>query len=261
MRITNFEQSNLASYAQSGEGLPLVFLHGFCEDSTVWDNFILKFHNRYIIRIDLPGFGKSDAIASSSIVRYSDAVYAVLSDYNIQKCLLIGHSMGGYVALEFAKKHPELLQGICLFHSHPYADSETKKAARNKSIEFIQNNGPIHYVKQLIPALFPPKYGNRNHMALAKLTFTASQLKSENIIAALESMRDRSDNQDTLKQMQCPALFIIGREDNVVPDYLEDIALLTIASIHVLDGVAHMGMIESPDKCQKIIKQFLEFIE
>lgn len=261
MNTTKFENSSIASYLQKGTGIPLVFVHGFCEDSTVWDSFITKFPDQKILRIDLPGFGQSDQIVNYSIDRFADVVYQVLQDLKIEKCIFIGHSMGGYVALSFAKKYGDLLKGLCLFHSHPYADTKEKKESRKKSIEFIKKNGHIYYVKQLVPALFSKNFANSNHLELAKMEFKASKYKAENIIAGLEVMIGRDDHTEVFEKANYPFLFIIGKEDKVVPDYLDDTAMADISSIHVLKGIGHMGMIEAPKQCEKIIKNFINMFE
>ncbi|MFT5764627.1 MAG: pimeloyl-ACP methyl ester carboxylesterase [Saprospiraceae bacterium] len=261
MNITNFENKKIASYTQVGEGLPVIFVHGFCEDSSVWDSLLTRFPSQYIVRIDLPGFGNSEQIKDYSIARFAEVVYAVFKDLNIKNGILIGHSMGGYVALEFAKNYENLLKGLCLFHSHPYEDTPVKKEGRKKNIEFIQKNGPIYYVKQLIPALFTPTYSSSNHLELAKLVFAAAKYTSQNIIASLEAMIGRSDSTEILTAAKCPILFIIGKEDTIVPDYLEDTALPNISSIHIVKGVAHMGMLEAPVKCERIIKDFIQLVD
>ncbi len=261
MNTTLFEQKRIAYYIQNGTGMPLVFIHGFCQDSSVWDNFIIRFPERHIIRIDIPGFGNSEQINDYSIARFAEVIYTVLKELSIEKCFFIGHSMGGYIGLEFAKKYRSMLKGLCLFHSHPYVDSASKKESRRKSIEFIKTNGAIYYVKQLMPVLFTPNYRNSNHLELAKLVFTASKYAGENIIASLEAMIDRNDNTSMLKDIKCPLLFIIGKEDTVVPNYIADTALADIASIYILKNVSHMGMLEDAKKCERIIKDFVEFID
>ena len=169
--------------------------------------------------------------------------------------------MGGYVGLEFAKKYGSLLKGLCLFHSHPYADTEEKKKGRQKGIEFIRRNGHIHFVKQLVPNLFTPNYAQNNHLLLAKLVFSASQMKAENIIAGLEVMAGRNDNTAVLDTINCPTLFIIGKEDLVVPAYVKETARPDISSVHILKNVAHMGMFEATKKCERILKDFIKLID
>ncbi len=258
MNTTTFENKSVANYQQKGEGIPIIFIHGFCQDSSAWDPFINLFPDRNIVRIDLPGFGASEQIENYSIARFADVVKHVLDDLNISECIFIGHSMGGYVGLEFAKKYSAYLKGLCLFHSHPYADNDEKKIGRKKSIDFIKKNGHIYYIKQLVPALFAPRFGNNNHLELAKIVFNASKYKADNIIAGLEVMMSRENNTAVFKDAKYPFLFIIGKEDMVVPDYLHDTALANISSIHVLKGIGHMGMLEAPKKCARIIKAFVD---
>lgn len=249
------------NYFAKGRGLPIVFLHGFCEDSSVWDDFISVFKSNKVIRIDLPGFGNSDPIDQPTVENFADTVKSVLDHLDIKKCILVGHSMGGYVSLAFAKKYESYLKGLTLFHSFPYADSPEKKENRQKSIEFIKRNSHYHYIKQLFPNLFPPKFLSSNNFLVNKMIHRASSFPQAGIIGGLEMMMNRPDNSEVLSQISCPVLFIIGKEDEVVPfdKSMEQTALPDVAHIHVLEGVGHMGMFEATKKTQNIIKNFVSF--
>ena len=249
------------NYSSRGKGAPIVFLHGFCEDSSVWDDFISVFKSNKIIRIDLPGFGNSESMDNPSIELFADAVKSVLNHLEIRKCTLIGHSMGGYVSLAFAKKYESSLNGLGIFHSFPYADSEEKKAERIKSIEFIKKNSHFHYVKQLIPNLFPSSFISSNNFLINKMIHRASSFSQSGIIGGLELMINRPDNSEVLKNVKCPVLFIIGKDDEVIPfdKSMEQTALPDVAHIHVLDSVGHMGMFEATKETRKTIKQFVKF--
>ena len=120
-------------YKTSGEGLPVILLHGFGEDATIWDKQVsyLKDHCQ-LITPDLPGSGLSsfddaDAENSDSIEYYADMIEALLKYEDINSCILLGHSMGGYITLAFAEKYPEKLRGFGLIHSTAFADTEEKK--------------------------------------------------------------------------------------------------------------------------------------
>jgi len=259
MQTFQYNKTTIA-YDVFGAGEPLVLLHGFCEDSTIWDK-VIKSIDAQIIRIDLPGFGQSELLENLTIPMMADIVAAVLDHLKIKTCIMIGHSMGGYVSLAFAEKYADRLIGLGLFHSHPYEDPKDKKAARDKSIDFIQRNGHIHFVKQLIPQLF--LYGSRksNTFEIESLTHKASLLSPETIIASLQAMRDRADHSALLANLTCPVLMIIGLEDAVIPATvnLEQTALPTIGSIHLLAAAAHICMLEMPALSQKIINDFLVF--
>lgn len=263
MQTIQFQNRKIAFSTQGKDTTPLVLLHGFCEDSRMWDDFLTLFSHQKIIRIDLPGFGQSELKQGQSIENMADCVKAVFDHLKIEKCVLIGHSMGGYVSLEFAKKYGEQLLGLGMFHTHPYADSAEKKAGRDKSIDFIRRNGHIHYVKQVIPSLFAFDFSKGYQFEVNKLLYNAIQNAPENFIAALEAMKNRPDNSAVLEEINCPVLFIIGKEDQAIPldQSLNQTALPRIADIHILPSIGHMGMFEAKRKTAKIIKNFLSFIK
>jgi pimeloyl-ACP methyl ester carboxylesterase len=256
----NFKEQKI-NYSCRGKGTPIVFLHGFCEDSSVWDDFISAFKSNKIIRIDLPGFGSSEPMENPSVELFSEVVKSILNHLEIRTCTLIGHSMGGYVSLAFAKKYASSLNGLGIFHSSPYSDSEEKKASRAKSIEFIKKNSHFHYVKQLFPNLFPPAFLSSNNFLVNKMIHRASSFPQAGIIGGLELMMNRPDNSEVLKKIKCPVLFIVGKDDEVIPfdQSMEQTALPDLAHIHVLEGVGHMGMFEATKETRKIIKQFVKF--
>ena len=264
MKSITFQNKKIA-YQSEGKGVPVVLLHGFCEDRTLWDEFSTSLleESFRVIRIDLPGFGKSEVIAGATIEQMAEAVRAVLKTLGQDQVVLIGHSMGGYVSLAFARLFPGALLGLGLFHSHPYADSREKKEARRKSVEFIQRQGHVLFVKQLIPALFTPNFAKSNTFLLEKLIFRAARYKSSGIIAALEAMIGRQDESATLAEVEAPVLFIIGKEDQAIPagQSMEQIHLPAVSSIHILDNVAHMGMFEAKRKTEQIVRQFIAFCE
>lgn len=261
MRLTNFQDKKVASYQQKGSSKTLVLLHGFCEDSRMWEEWLQGFSDHHLIRIDLPGFGKSDPMDQPSIETMADSVQAVLEDRKISKCVLIGHSMGGYVALEFARKYAAYLEGLGLFHSHPFADSEETRLNRQKGIDFIHNNGHIYYIKQLISSIFPPVYARSNRMLVDKLIFRGTQFSQEGIIGGLKAMMDREDRTEVWSNIACPTLCILGEIDTVVPPHhFDQMAMPDIVDVHLLSGIGHMGMFENRRKTERIVRKYLDFL-
>ncbi|MCB0587905.1 MAG: alpha/beta hydrolase [Phaeodactylibacter sp.] len=263
MKFISYQDKKIA-YQSEGKGTAVVLVHGFCEDSNIWEDFRadLLEENYRVIRIDLPGFGRSEVVAPITIEQMAEAVHAVLLKLNIKKVVFIGHSMGGYAGLAFARLYPQMLTGLGLFHSHPYADSEEKKDNRRKSIDFIKRQGHVLFVKQLIPGLFNPKFANSNAFLIEKLTYRAARGKSAGIIAAQQAMIDRKDETQTLAKLEVPVLFIIGEEDPAVPpESAEQIHLPQTASIHILEKVGHMGLFEARKQTQRIVRQFIAFCE
>lgn len=262
MKFVNYQNRKVA-YRSEGKGEPVVFLHGFCEDSKVWLEFTedLREEQYRVITIDLPGFGQSEVGAEASIDYYAGAVTAVLDELSVVKTTLIGHSMGGYVGLSLAESQPDRLRGLGLFHSHPYADSEEKKANRAKSIEFIERQGHFLFVKQLVPHLFSTRYAGSHPFQVDTVIHRAARFPQAGIIHGLEAMINRPDRAEVLRNLSCPVLFIIGKEDTAVPiSYsLSQTTLPATASVHVLDKVGHMGMYEATRQTQLMVRQFVDF--
>lgn len=241
------------------DALPVVLLHGFLEDSRLWNEWMALLPARRYIRIDLPGAGSSELVENLTIERMADVVAAVVEQLGLQKFILTGHSMGGYVAIAYAEKWGEKLAGLCLFHSHPFADSEEKKEGRLKAIDFINKNGHVIYVRQTIPQLFVYDYSKGYQSEVNALIHNAVQFKPEGIIAALNCMRNRRDRSDVLRNIQCPVLMLIGKHDTAVPLELS-MAMAPLPSrgiVHIFPTVGHMGMFSASRETSKAFREFL----
>jgi len=262
MRI-NFQSNNRnLSYTKEGNGFPVVFVHGFCEDLTMWNAFQPLDLSKYsILKIDMPGFGQSDVDHSLSMTSIAKDIKAVLDREQIDTCIYIGHSMGAYVGLAFAEYYPDFLKGFGLFHSHPYADSEEQKSARTKANEFIVKHGSKLLVKQLIPKLFAEEYLAQNEVLVNNLVSYGCTFTADGIRTANAAMLQRKDRASVLEQLDCPVLFIAGDQDYAVPTdvSLEMIFLPSVASIHMLRGCGHMGMYERKEETEEIVREFVAF--
>jgi pimeloyl-ACP methyl ester carboxylesterase len=132
----------------------LVLLHGHGIDDTIWDNLDAVLNEYFtIVRPNISLF-----TFCQSVEDYADELHRFITNANIHKCTLIGHSMGGYIALAFAEKYPGMLEGFGLFHSTAYADDETKKHQRNQMIELLKNHGAETFIKSTANNLFGDRY-------------------------------------------------------------------------------------------------------
>src|ERR1044072_7106334 len=137
-------------YRIVGKGEPVILVHGFAEDGSIWDGLADELGKEYAVIIpDLAGSGRSTgSMEQVSMDSMAEQINMILEKEKIASCIMIGHSMGGYITLAFAEKFPEKLKGLGLFHSTAFADSDEKKAARNKNVEFIKKNGSAKFIEQ-----------------------------------------------------------------------------------------------------------------
>jgi pimeloyl-ACP methyl ester carboxylesterase len=248
------------NYAKEGKGILLMFLHGFCEDLSMWDEFSECFSKDYcVMRLDFPGFGASEPMEKVSVETMADIINSILINENRDKVCLVGHSMGGYVAMAFAEKYGEKLSGLCLFHSHPFEDSEEKKENRRKTILFIEKWGSETFVKEFIPKLFTADFIETNREFTENFTEKALRNSKAGILAATDAMINRKDRSDVLRSLKCPKLIIIGEQDEIISDSINS-QLLTFkeqAQIKKLN-CGHMGMFELKNECLTILNAFFD---
>ncbi len=244
-----------------GEGTSIVFLHGYLESFDVWEIFSEELAKNYqVILIDLPGHGQSEFfgdVASMDIM--AGAVKSVLDHLSVEKCFLIGHSMGGYATLAFADKFPDRLFGLCLFHSSPFADAEEKKEARQREVDLVKQGKKDLIIKANIPKLFATDNLDKFKEEFEKSKSIALSIADDGVISALKGMMQRSERLNTLDN-DLPKLFILGAKDNYIP--VEKMSPVLDnrknGKLVVLKESGHMGFVEEKEKALKIIEEFLE---
>ncbi|MDT8393401.1 MAG: alpha/beta hydrolase [Bacteroidales bacterium] len=246
-------------YRISGEGKTIVLLHGFLENMGMWTYFSKKLSENYqVVTIDLPGFGKSECLAQVHLMeQMATAVNKVMKELDIRKCLMVGHSMGGYVALAFAKKYPGKLKGMVLFHSHALADTPEAKVNRNRAIDVVRSDRGT-FIYNFFPDLFAPENVEKFDQEIKKMHIDAMNTSPKAIIAALEGMKYRTDKLDVITSARFPILFILGKKDSRIPfeKTLAQAALPPNGEILVLDNVGHMGFLEARKTTLKAIEGF-----
>lgn len=249
-------------YRTEGEGSALLLLHGFCESLEIWDSFIPSLSEKYrVIAPDLPGFGESGVWGEiHSMEQMAEAVNAVLEEEKISSCVMVGHSMGGYVTMAFAEHYPGKIAGAGLFHSSSYPDSVEKREDRNRSIAAVKSSH-TSFVSELIPKLFAATNREQFHSEIEKLKGIAAAGSPQGIIAALAGMRDRSDRSGVLSGLQVPVLFIFGKDDAVLPleKVISQVFITRTQLTDVLDKAGHMGFIEEKDETLQVVDQFAAY--
>ncbi|WP_299058952.1 alpha/beta hydrolase [uncultured Polaribacter sp.] len=254
----SFKNANIA-FSDQGKGTAVVLIHGFLENSTMWNFFVpeLAKKNR-VITIDLLGHGKTDCLGYvHSMALFAEVLDAVLKYLKIRKYILVGHSLGGYISLTNAKMNPTKIKGLCLLNSTSEQDSEERKKIRNRANKMAQNNFE-NMVNMSISNLFNPENSATFKKEIDVVKKQALQTSVQGYIAANEGMKLRANTNHVLKDNNFKKLIIIGKKDPVldVKKSLEE-AKKTNSEIVVLpDG--HMSHIENKVELIAILKNFLK---
>lgn len=246
-------------YTDSGKGKPVVLLHGFLENSTMWNHFIPKLlENNRVICIDLLGHGKTDCLGYIHTMELmAEVVEAVLNHLRINKSTFIGHSMGGYVALAFAEKNPDAMSGLCLMNSTAMADSKEKQENRNRAVVAVKQNYRT-FVRMAIANLFRPKNRTIFSDRINEVINEALKTPLQGIVAALEGMKIRKNRESLLHTSAYKKMMVIGKKDPAL-DYLsliEQVKNTDVKMVEFPDG--HMSHIENESS---LLHKLLHFIE
>ncbi len=254
-------QTTQISYQKIGKGKPVVLIHGFLENKKMWKvvtDAIATNHTVYTI--DLLGHGESDGLCDiHTMEQQAKVINNFLEKEQVLKATIIGHSMGGYISLAFAKLFPEKITALGLLNSHPFSDDDEKRQARERAIKSVRNNH-IAYVKAAIPSFFAPDNRSRYKEKIKKLLEDATKMQAQNITAAIRGMKLREDHSELFcKGNDFPKLWIIGIKDPLIE--LEKIRAAStqcenVAYIEISEG--HMSYIENQKEMPVAIKKFLE---
>lgn len=238
----------------------LVLLHGYLQNLDIWSSYVLSYmRSMHVITIDLLGHGYSETFGEvHSMELMARAVKAVLDDAKVDQCVMIGHSMGGYVALAFADLFPHRLRGLGLMHSHALADTEQIIERRMKTCDQVCQNR-ASYVVDFITSLFDASKREVVDQEIKDLREQCLETKTESIIAAQRGMALRPSRLHVLQQLEVPVLFIYGKND---PRISVELALAQAmearhAEILILDNVGHMSHIEERDYVKPRLANFV----
>lgn len=242
-------------YRVFGNGNPLVFLHGFLEDSSMWDEFVIPLaKNNQIILIDLPCHGKTRFTGQvCSMLFMAECVNAVIAEEKVHSPIVFGHSMGGYVGLELAKM---INLKLVLIHSNFWSDSKEQQSDRDRVVELVQDKKDF-FIKVAIPNLFYPNNKTECTAVITDLIQKANTIPTAEICSATLGLKTRSVNHHVLKTQSVD--IIQGQYDTIMT--LEQMnkkfeSFNIKQDIHLIKDCGHMSIWEKPEELLNIIKQF-----
>ena len=255
MEKININSIQLA-YARRGKGTPLVLLHGFPLDHHLWDEVVPLLEDTFdVILPDLRGFGNSTMLeVPHSIDDYASDIASLLDHLNIQRAAIVGHSMGGYVALAFVRLYPERVSGLGLVSSQVLADPPERKEGRYKSAADVSENG----IGSVVETMTPKFSADEGLQSYARASMERQQPAA--YIGALKAMAERADSTSLLSSFDFPVVVVHGDADALIPiDRARDVkAALPQAHLVEISGAGHMPMMEAKEKTAQALKHLAE---
>ncbi|GAB2582021.1 alpha/beta fold hydrolase [Spirosoma areae] len=239
--------------------LPVICLiHGHGVDASIWDSVYAD------LVLDWPGLDGpvlkpdfSRLTNFTTIDAYADELYVRLEAENARNVVLVGHSMGGYMALAFAEKYPERVRALVLYHSTATADDENRREARRQAINGLETDGSAPFIEKTIPKMVSPAYPPEQTQALVE---RFHNLPANALIAGMKAIAARPDRTAILGHAQFPVLLVLGRDDQLIP-YEKTAQLADLSdqiSLATIEKAGHLSMVEQPHKAIQTIRTFVE---
>lgn len=252
-------------YSDRGQGLPVVLIHGYLENSEVWAGFADRLARKYrVIAVDLPGHGRSDVFGDIHGMDFmAGLIKELLGEADTGPVFMTGHSMGGYVTLAFADLFPDLLKGYCLFHSHPFADSPEIFEKREMDIGMVLSGNKDRIFPDSISRLFAKCNLEKYAGETERLKKIAAAIPERGIIAALRGMMERPSRVEVMEDNNIPCLWLLGGMDNHI-DSAEATAKAQLSNkikIAILKNSGHIGFIEEPERSFTLLDSFISSIQ
>ena len=236
-------------------------MHGYLESIEIWKDFSESLAEYFrVISLDFPGHGKSELLAEVQTMEESVLVLKALADHlGLKKFFMIGHSLGGYVALSFLDSFPEYLSGFCLFHSHPLTDMPQTIERRMKEIGFVQSGRKDLLYNVNIPNAFANDNLEKCKEEIEFAKMIARDTSDEGIIATLKGMMVRKDYVNLLANTSIPFLWILGEKDNYIPfnEIQSKVKIPTNGKMLALKNSGHQGFMEEK---QNTIVNLVKFL-
>ena len=236
----------MLSFTERGRGPVLVFIHAFPLDSSMWHAQVEFFSERYrVVTPDIIGFGGSQPPHKWTIAEMGEELLSLLDQLKIERCTLIGLSLGGYIALPFALAHPERVEDLVLAHTRARADNENERTSRSNMIDGLQKEGIATLPDKVLPRLLGSGAGSD---VRSRVRASIERVSADAAIHAVTAMRDRTDQTPNLKRLHCPTLVIAGSGDAILPveDCERMAAEIPGGDFTLITNTGHLSNLEDP---------------
>jgi pimeloyl-ACP methyl ester carboxylesterase len=244
-------------HKKQGNGPAIILLHGFPMNHEIWTEWALQLSSIFTVYTpDLPGFGQSAALPEGfTLAQVANRMLAWMDELQLDQAVVIGHSLGGYVALNMVKQRPASFLALILFHSTALADNPEKKESRTKVLRFIDENGVSAFTSNFIA----PLYVDQEHPSIPFVREITMKSTAMAVKGYTVAMRDREDTTQVFQDFKNPVLLIAGEKDPGIPvkTIMDQSGMGTHIQLVVLDATGHMGMFERPEETLTVVKTFI----
>ena len=249
------------AFTDAGSGMAVVFLHGYPLNRNIWAPQIDALQTRFrVIAPDLRGFGESEVTSGPSTMDVlADDVHALLQQLGVRSAVVAGHSMGGYVALAFARRYPELLRGLVLVNTRAGADSPEGKANRQAGAERARREGAAAIAEDMLPKLLAPATFSSAPAFVESMRQMMTNTSPEAMANAQLGMAAREDARDVLESLFLPLMVVTGADDKLIPPS-ESTAMAEIvpgARLIMLPNAGHLVSLEAAEPFNAALLEFL----
>ena len=259
--MTHFSSSGIAYKVFGSGNRTVVFIHGFIFDSSLWMRQIPALQDEYTIIVpDLRGFGDStECDGMVTLESYVDDVITLIRELKLEKPVISGLSMGGYVALRLAEREPDLAQALVLFDTRATADTNEAKLKRAGGVRVIKSGGLKFYTTALMESVFFDDFKINEPEEFRGFIDRGSTIKPEGPVGALLAMMGRTDTTSFLETTALPVLAICGEHDTLTPpaEMASMMKNVKNGELHIIRGAGHAAPFENPEACNAVLKDFL----
>lgn len=254
-------------YDDSGRGAPLLLLHGFPHDRSIWGPVRSALAGRArCIAPDLRGFGESTTHGPFSMDQYADDLVALLDRLQLPTVTVAGLSMGGYVAFALWRRHPARVRALVLCDTRADADDEAGRRRRDDLVTVARREGARAIAERMLPGMVGATTRARRPEVVQQLEAVMARQPVAGIAGALQAMRDRPDSRDTLGTISVPVLVLVGEEDALTP--VRDAERLAVAlppaarvRLEIVAGAGHVACLERPSATTHALADFLATLD
>jgi pimeloyl-ACP methyl ester carboxylesterase len=247
-------------YDDGGTGLPVLFVHGFPHDRSLWTPQLqaLTVQAR-CLPVDLRGFGETTAAPPYSMDQYADDLVGLMNVLHLDRAVIAGISMGGYVAFALWRRHPERVRGLVLSNTRAGADSDEARERRRNLQAVVREQGSVGVADAMLTGMLGKTTRSRRPELANVVHRMMSSEPPDGVIGALQAMMDRPDSTSTLSTIDVPTLVVAGDEDALIPmaQVRSMHAAIRGSTLEVITGAGHLSNLERPAAFDHVVSEFL----